>query len=104
MHCRSPSNFVKKKVRLVTTALLDIVQLQPCLRKTQRILSVREIKDNLLPLTLKGTSDVLKTSIESLQIRLPSKLRLLMSQDQGFEVTLLTSLNNSRRRETEIPV
>lgn len=63
-----------ERLRFVTAALLEIVQLQPCLGEAEGVLGVGEVIDYLFPHALEGAADVLHTCVESLLLGEPSEL------------------------------
>lgn len=68
-----------KRLRFITAALLDIVQLEPSLSEAERVLGVSEIIDDLLPLALEGAADVLQPCVERLLLGEASELGLLVT-------------------------
>lgn len=91
------------RVRFVTVALFDIVQLEPSLGEAEWVLGISEVIDDLFLLALKRTGDVLQACVESLLFGEPCELRLFVTCHQGFEVTLLAAFDDGGRREAEVP-
>jgi hypothetical protein len=94
---------MRGRVRFITAALFDIVELEPGLGEAERVLGIGEIVDDLLPLALEGACDVLQACVEGLLLSEASELGFLVTRHQGFEVALLAALDDGGGGEAEVP-